>query len=80
VDFPRDERGERHPEFRAVFRAAEAARFLGVSRATFYRLDKKGETPLPVWIGGSRRWRIDEFRRWVEAGCPPRDRWEEMNR
>jgi excisionase family DNA binding protein len=80
VDFPRDDDGARALPPRAVFRAGEAAEFLGVSRATFYRLDKKGGTPRPVHIGGPRRWRIDELRRWVAAGCPPRDRWEEMNR
>jgi excisionase family DNA binding protein len=79
VDFPRDQRGERLQEFRAVFRAAEAAEFLGVSRATFYRLDARGVIPRAVRIGGVRRWRIEELRRWLERSCPGRDRWEEMN-
>src|SRR5438046_1932144 len=52
----------------------------GVSRATFYRLDKKGEVPRAVRIGKSRRWRREELRLWLDANCPSRERWEEMIR
>ncbi len=79
VDFPRDEHGEPLTGVRGVFRASEAAEFLGVSRATFYRLDAKGEIPRAVRIGNSRRWRTDELRRWLDKRCPSRERWEEMN-
>ncbi len=80
VGVPRNDRGEPLPQFRAVFRAGEAADFLGVSRATFYRLDARGAIPRAVRIGGVRRWRIEELRRWLERGCPARDRWEEAMR
>ena len=79
VDFPRDDHGEPLSMFRGLFRAAEAARFLGISRATFYRQIAKGAIPRAVWIGGCRRWRIEELCRWLDAGCPTRERWEEMN-
>lgn len=80
VDFPRDDQGERLSEVRGTFRAKEAAVFIGVSRATLYRLDAKGLVPRAVRIGRSRRWRRDELRRWLDADCPSRERWEEMIR
>jgi len=67
-------------DVQAILRPGEAATLLEVSRATFYRLDAKGLIPRPVRIGGVRRWRVEEMRRWIEAGCPARDLWEEMNR
>ncbi|MCE9635768.1 MAG: helix-turn-helix domain-containing protein [Planctomycetes bacterium] len=56
--------------------ATEAADFLGVSRSSFYRLDLSGVVPSPIRLSKFRRWSRPELRRWVEAGCPPRDRWE----
>lgn len=35
-----------------------------------------GRLPASVRLGHSRRWRRQEIRRWVEAGCPPRQIWE----
>jgi len=56
--------------------AAETARLLCISRSAFYTLLSSGRIgPLPVRLGRSVRWRIDEIRDWVEAGCPSRDRW-----
>jgi predicted DNA-binding transcriptional regulator AlpA len=53
-----------------------AAGFLGVGRATLYRLDMAGRVPRPIHLGRLRRWSRPELRRWVEAGCPARERWE----
>jgi predicted DNA-binding transcriptional regulator AlpA len=78
VDFPRDERGERVPEFRGMLRIADAARSLNVSRATFYRLDAQGLIPRGVRIGNIRGWPEKEWERWMDSGCPPREKWEEM--
>jgi predicted DNA-binding transcriptional regulator AlpA len=78
VDFPRDEHGETLPEFRGVLRAKDAARFLGISRATLYRYDARGVIPRSVKIGRCRGWRVEELRRWLDKGCPGRDRWEAM--
>ena len=55
--------------------ASEAARWLGISRAHFYRMHNAGKIPLPVRLGGSVRWRVDELRAWVAAGMPHRGRW-----
>lgn len=60
--------------------AGEAARLLGIGRSTFYRLDETGGVPRGVHIGRMRRWRSDELRAWIAAGCPARVRWEERCR
>ncbi len=63
---------------RLVVKAAEAAALLGVSRAQFYRKHKAGLVPLPVRLGGSVRWRLDELQAWVAAGMPCRQHWLAM--
>ncbi len=60
--------------------AAEAARLCGVSRTTWFALLSSGRAPRGVHLGRCRRWSVDELRRWIEAGCPARARWESMNR
>ena len=78
MDFAPGVREEMQREPCGLLRAPEAARFLGMSRATFYRLDATGAVPRAVYIGRMRRWRVEELRRWVDRDCPSRDRWEEM--
>lgn len=76
VDFPHDEHGEPLSEFRGLLRPKDAARFLGISRSTLYRHNDMGLLPRSVKIGGCRGWRVEELRRWLDEGCPGRDRWE----
>lgn len=70
--------GARSPEdaLPLLLDAAEAARLLGVGRTTFYQFDLTGLVPRPVRLSKIRRWSRPELHRWVEAGCPPRSRWE----
>lgn len=56
--------------------AEEVARRLDVSSRTVWRLNSAGKLPKPLAVGGSRKWRADGIRRWVEAGCPARSAWE----
>jgi predicted DNA-binding transcriptional regulator AlpA len=51
---------------------------LGVGSRTVRRLDDSGQLPQPVRVGGSIRWRLSELRQWIDAGCPPRQRWEAL--
>jgi excisionase family DNA binding protein len=44
---------------------------LNVSTRTVWRLLSTKRLPEPVRIGGSVRWRLDQVRQWIEAGCPP---------
>ena len=56
-----------------------AGRICGVSGRTWRRMASAGETPAPVRLGGKlRRWRVDELKRWAEARCPSRERWESL--
>jgi len=62
-----------------LINAADAAEFLGVSKAQFYRKHKAGLIPLPLRLGGSVRWRVNELKAWVDAGMPNRQTWLTMN-
>jgi excisionase family DNA binding protein len=66
---------------RLLITADAAARMLSLSRTTFYGMHSSGHLgPLPIRFGRSVRWRADELRRWVEAGCPPRSQWTHTGR
>lgn len=48
---------------------------LGVSRSHFRNMVRKGMAPAPIKLGRSARWRTAELVDWVNAGMPPRHRW-----
>lgn len=59
--------------------AAAAARLLGVSRATFFKLHAAGKLPMPVYLTPRcPRWRRAELLAWLAAGCPDRRTWQRM--
>jgi predicted DNA-binding transcriptional regulator AlpA len=60
-----------------LLRVDAAAALLGISRSTFFRLDRKELIPGPVYLGTMRLWSLVELRRWSARGCPPRHVWEE---
>ena len=60
--------------------AARLAEMLDRSLTSVRRDDKAGRIPRPVTLNGSRRWRVDEILRWVDAGCPKRADWEKFDR
>lgn len=52
------------------------AALLGVSARHVQGLDYSGRLgPMPVKLGRSARWSIEEVREWVRAGCPTRPKW-----
>jgi len=53
----------------------DAAVLCGVSRTMWWTLHAQGRVPAPVRLGRRTLWRVDELRRWTEAGCPPREKW-----
>jgi predicted DNA-binding transcriptional regulator AlpA len=57
--------------------AKQAASICGKSLRTWRTWDAAGWIPQPVRIGRSTLWRVDELRRWVDAGCPRRTEWEQ---
>lgn len=52
------------------------ARQLQISKRSLQRLRSAGKLPQPVNLGGSIRWRTEEIRQWVEAGCPALSIWQ----
>lgn len=61
--------------------ARQAAKLCGVSLATWYRLASAARTPAPVRLSpGCVRYRADELRGWIAAGCPDRRTWEALKK
>lgn len=58
-----------------ALRARDAARLLSMSERTFRKHHAAGLVPMPLTIGRSHRWAVDELRAWVTAGCPARAEW-----
>jgi len=60
--------------------AKDIARILGISTATLWRYSSSGRLgPKPIPLSnGCTRWRVDEIKDWVEAGCPDRKSWLAM--
>lgn len=57
----------------------DAAKMLGISRAQFFKLHAMGRVPRPVRLGTKApRWRVEELKAWLAAGCPERAAWEEL--
>jgi predicted DNA-binding transcriptional regulator AlpA len=55
------------------------AGLLSLSLPTIDRLAAAGKLPRPLRLAGSVRWRMDEIREWVAAGCPDRRTWEALS-
>jgi predicted DNA-binding transcriptional regulator AlpA len=61
-----------------LINAEELARLLSVSQRTLRRLVVIECLPEPVPLLTRPRWRVDEIREWVDAGCPARLRWVQL--
>jgi len=56
--------------------AAGLAVLLGCSRRHVQAMDSSGRLgPRSIALGRSRRWSVDEVRRWIALGCPSRGAW-----
>lgn len=55
--------------------ALDGAALLGIGRTKFLQLHASGRLPLPLRFGRAVRWRRAELEDWLNAGCPPRDKW-----
>lgn len=56
----------------------ELAKLLGISIRQAHRMNKAELLPAPLKIGQCVRWHPDEIDRWLKAGAPPRDAWEQQ--
>ena len=63
---------------KAALGARDVAALLGVSARHVWSLHAQGGIPRPIRLGRCVRWRRRELLTWLDAGCPPRDRWEEL--
>jgi excisionase family DNA binding protein len=50
----------------------ELAIILGVSVRHVERMDAAGKLPKPLRLGRAKRWRYEEIKSWLAAGCPER--------
>jgi excisionase family DNA binding protein len=50
--------------------AREVASQLGLSERSVWRFARTGRIPRPMVLGRARRWRSEEVRAWIDAGCP----------
>ena len=57
-----------------------AAELLHLHPRTYRRLMDAGKVPRGVRVGGSLRFDLDELTRWCDAGCPPREKWEAIDK
>jgi len=58
--------------------ADQAAQQLGIGRSLFWTMHSSGKLPLPIKLGRRTLWRRGELESWVNAGCPCREKWENM--
>lgn len=56
----------------------QLAEILKVSPRLIQKLQASAHLPAPIRLGRAVRWRGEEIRSWVDAGCPQRDCWELM--
>jgi len=57
----------RSSESEALLTAVDVAELLKCDRRTVRRLELSGEMPVGMRIGGSKRWRADVLRRWLDG-------------
>jgi hypothetical protein len=60
--------------------AAGAGTLLDMSARSVRRMDSAALMPRAITCGHSKKWRTEEIRSWVLAGCPNRSDWEDMQK
>lgn len=53
-----------------------AAQYLSIGKTLLRQLDISGQIPQAIHLHGRKLWRRCELEKWIEQGCPPRDRWQ----
>lgn len=71
-------KNDKHPPQILLLSARLAAESLGISRASFYSLHSAGKVPLPRRLGKRVLWSVEELKDWIAAGCPCREKWEQL--
>lgn len=60
--------------------AAKASHLCGVSRSAWWSLNSAGRVPRCIHLGRRALWSRRELVAWIDAGCPPREKWEAIRR
>ena len=63
---------------RLALDARQLGNALNLSLRAIRRADSAGRLPRPVRVGRSVRWPVEEIRRWLAAGAPRREVWEQL--
>ena len=63
-----------------LIKGPDVAQLAGISARHWARLTTSGRAPACVRLGRSTRWRRDEILGWISAGCPARQKWEDMTK
>jgi predicted DNA-binding transcriptional regulator AlpA len=63
---------------RLALSAADVAKLLNISIRHVWALNSSNQLPRPLKLGRLTRWRASDICSWLEAGAPPRDRWESI--
>lgn len=68
-------------DYKLLIDVKDLASILGAAPRTLWRWRSAGKLIEPIQIGGSTRWRTEEVRDWIAAGCPSAEAWQnESNR
>ncbi len=63
-----------------LFTVTGLARALKVSVRQVWKMLSRGDLPAPIKLGRSVRWRAAEIAKWLEAGAPTRELWEQLKK
>ncbi len=63
---------------RLALSAADVGLLLDISERHVWSMHSAGRLPRPFRLGRVTRWRLGELKAWVDAGCPERQRWEQL--
>ena len=66
------------PDSAKLLTVPQVAEILNCGESVVRQRDKRGLLPLPVRIEGSILWNRHELSRWIDANCPPRQKWEQI--
>lgn len=58
-----------------LINAKEVAKILNIGVSHIHSMRSCGLLPLPIKLGGSVRWHKMEIIKWINAGCPPLNKW-----
>ena len=56
----------------------QVAKLLGWAEGTVRQRDREGLLPMPHRFGGTIQWNKAELEKWLEQGCPTRQKWEQI--